>query len=89
MVAGNGVLGLPQEEAQRLLDHLKLSIEELKKWRNQSGSEQYTSFLHGQIHGIALALRVLHPGPGNWGEKAAFLVRPVITEHNCQCGDDH
>lgn len=85
----NSISGSSVNEQEKMLDHLVMAIEELKKWQNQRGSEHYASFLHGQIHGIALTLRILYPGPGNWGEKAAFLVRPVITEHSCGCGDNH
>lgn len=43
------------------------------------------AYLHGQVYGLATALRIFFPGPGNLGEKAALALRPVLTEHKCQC----
>ena len=62
-------------------------VEELARSRNNNQPENYCAFLHGQISGIAIALRTLFPGPGNLGEKAALILRPVITEHKCDCQD--
>lgn len=74
------------KDTENVFNYLVQLVEELKKTRMQNRPpENYTAFLHGQIHGLALALRLLFPGPDNWGEKAALLVRPVITEHQCDC----
>jgi LAO/AO transport system kinase len=48
-------------------------------------TSHYRSYLHGQIYGMAAALRIIYPGPGNLGERAALALRPVVTEHHCQC----
>ncbi len=66
---------------------LTLLTDALKKLE-ESGrldSSDYRSYLHGQVYGLATALRILFPGAGNLGEKAALLLRPVITEHVCAC----
>jgi LAO/AO transport system kinase len=72
---------------EEVFEYLALLVKELEKVRTGNNLENYTAFLHGQIHGLAMSLRLLYPGPGNWGEKAALLVRPVITEHRCNCDE--
>lgn len=59
--------------------------EALKRLEKASSlnNNEYAAYIHGQIYGMASALKVLFPGPGNWGEKAALKVRPVLTEHRC------
>lgn len=74
------------ERAAYLLDYLELALDKLQKM-SANGAGEYLAFVHGQIYGIAMALKILFPGPGNWGEKAAFKVRPVLTEHKCECND--
>ena len=74
---------------QAVLTYLQQLIREFQK--NSAGAAPdngYAAYLHGQIYGIALALQMLYPGPDNWGEKAAFLVRPVLTEHQCDCSEN-
>ncbi|MBF7083316.1 hypothetical protein IT084_10050 [Desulfallas sp. Bu1-1] len=83
----NGVPAV--KAAEEVLNHLSQAVNKLKKARAGDLPEVYAAFLHGQAYGLALALRLLYPGPGNWGEKAALLVRPVITEHKCECEDSH
>ncbi|KAF1084676.1 hypothetical protein SPSYN_02455 [Sporotomaculum syntrophicum] len=76
--------------AQAVLTHLQQLIREFQKssiFAVQDNS--YAAYLHGQIYGLALALRLLYPGPGNWGERAALLVRPVLTEHQCDCPEEN
>lgn len=70
-----------------MLDILLGALEELKNTGLKEGMSGYRSYLHGQIYGLATALRILYPGPGNLGERAALAVRPVITEHQCLCED--
>lgn len=72
-------------DAEKVYHYLANLIEELDNVKMITGSENYTAYLHGEIYGITMTLRLLYPGPGNWGEKAAFLVRPSITEHRCEC----
>lgn len=74
---------------EKVLHQISQALDKLKEARSGDLPEIYTAFLHGQAYGLALALRLLYPGPGNWGEKAALLVRPVITEHTCECEDHH
>ncbi len=64
---------------QQLIDQLQKTVE------IDIPDNNYASYLHGQIYGIALVLRLLYPGPNNWGEKAALLIRPVLTEHQYDC----
>lgn len=72
---------------QQILDQLNAALELLKREIGKNGSEIYSAYLHGQIYGLATALRIMFPGPGNLGEQAALAVRPVITEHRCECDD--
>ncbi|SFG45360.1 LAO/AO transport system kinase [Desulfotomaculum arcticum] len=72
---------------ETIIQFLTDMVEELDRARNNHQPENYCAFLHGQISGLAIALRTLYPGPGNWGEKAALILRPVITEHKCDCRD--
>lgn len=69
---------------EELLNILTDALEKLEN-AGRLDSSDYKSYLHGQIYGLATALRLLYPGPGNFGEKAALLLRPVITEHVCIC----
>jgi len=77
----------PPEGAKQLLEYLYRLTEDLQKARSTGNNDNYQAYLHGQLYGAALALRLLFPGPGRLGEQAALLVRPIITEHNCQCDD--
>ncbi len=70
-----------------ILGQLLEGLESLQKAGRMTGAQAYTSYMHGQIYGLATALRVLFPGPGNLGERAALALRPVITEHRCECDD--
>lgn len=67
---------------------LESVLQELNGQEEKSGLSEYRAYLHGQAYGLATALKILFPGPGNYGEKAAMAVRPVITEHSCSCGED-
>lgn len=71
---------------RQILDQLATALETLQK-KGGNGMEVYSAYLHGQIYGLATALRIMFPGPGNLGEQAALAVRPVITEHRCDCDD--
>lgn len=73
-----------RKTGEELLNILTDALEKLKN-AGRMDSSDYKSYLHGQIYGLATALRLLYPGPGNLGEKAALLLRPVITEHVCIC----
>ena len=72
---------------EQVLAYLAQLTEDIKKARSAEGGENYQAYLHGQLYGAALVLRLLYPGPGKLGETAALMVRPVITEHECQCED--
>jgi len=72
---------------EQVLAYLSQLTKDIKKARSVEDGENYQAYLHGQLYGAALVLRLLYPGPGKLGEKAALLVRPVITEHECQCDD--
>ncbi|MFZ5597234.1 MAG: hypothetical protein ACOY31_09525 [Bacillota bacterium] len=76
------------KKGEDLLNILNMALENLKNSSEQSDAYNYRSYLHGQIYGIATALKMFFPGPGNLGEKAALALRPVITEHSCNCKDD-
>ena len=45
----------------------------------------FAAYLHGQIYGITMCLQLLYPGADNWGEKAALLIRPLLSEQVCDC----
>lgn len=72
------------ENGEELLNILIGALQKLEK-ASRLDSSDYRSYLHGQVYGLATALRILYPGPGNLGERAALAVRPVITEHVCLC----
>ena len=69
------------------LEYLSQLAEDIKKARSAGDSESYQAYLHGQLYGAAVVMRLLFPGPGKLGEKAALMARPLITEHDCQCDD--
>lgn len=71
-----------------VLEILLAALEELKKNSPRDVMSGYGAYLHGQVYGLATALRIIYPGTGNIGEKAALAVRPVLTEHSCLCGDE-
>lgn len=82
----NQAIGDKYSEAQTIFTYLQQLVVQLQKTIElDSTDSNYAAYLHGQIYGIALTLRLLYPGPGNWGEKAALLIRPVLTEHRCDC----
>jgi len=72
---------------EQVLEYLSQLTEDIKKARSAEGGENYQAYLHGQLYGAALMLHLLFPGPGNLGERAALMARPVITEHDCRCED--
>jgi len=76
------------EKAAYLTDYLDTALDKLKNIPINNNTGDYAAFIHGQVYGIAMALRILFPGPGNWGEKAALKIRPVLTEHKCNCDED-
>lgn len=77
---------IPTRAEDTILSHLQTLIDQLQKTSKfDNPDNNYASYLHGQIYGITLTLRLLYPGPGNWGERAALLIRPVLTEHQCDC----
>jgi len=73
--------------AGQVLEYLSQLTEDIKKARSAGDGENYQAYLHGQLYGAALVMRLLFPGPGGLGEKAAFMARPLITEHDCRCDD--
>lgn len=75
-------------KGSELVSMLESALLELKGAGEGNDMSEYKAYLHGQVYGLATALKLLFPGPGNYGEKAAMAVRPVITEHSCQCEDD-
>ncbi len=80
------IMAEPVMNVKAILIHLQQLIDQLEKMAELDYMDNnYASYLHGQIYGIAITLRLLYPGPGNWGEKAALLIRPVLTEHQCEC----
>lgn len=81
-----GVENIHQNRGEELLDLLIGALKELEG--AGEGMRDYRSYLHGQIYGIATALRIIYPGPGSLGEKAALAVRPVLTEHECRCSGE-
>lgn len=78
-----GEVNINQERGEALLELLISALKELEG--AGEGLPEYRAYLHGQVYGMAAALRIIYPGPGNLGEKAALAVRPVLTEHECQC----
>ncbi len=84
-MAENGVY---LERGEELLSMLSAALKELEAAGGKKGMSDYRSYLHGQIYGLATALRLIYPGPGNLGERAALAVRPLITEHSCRCDRD-
>jgi len=74
-----------KEQGERLLELLNQSLELLRGISSRPDAATCAAFLHGQIYGLATALRFLFPGPGNLGERAALAVRPVLTQHHCDC----
>jgi LAO/AO transport system kinase len=75
-------------EGGELMAILESALRELGGVEGGSHMSEYRSYLHGQVYGLATALKLLFPGPGNFGEKAAMALRPVITEHSCRCGEE-
>jgi len=89
MTHNNQTMADPAVNAETLLTHLTQLIDLLQRASAiDPPDNNYASYLHGQIYGIALALRLLFPGPSNWGERAALLIRPVLTEHECDCQEN-
>ncbi|MGB9803420.1 hypothetical protein [Desulfofundulus sp.] len=72
-------------QGQKLLKLFNQTLNQLRVLPPDPQLANYAAFLHGQIYGLAIALHFLFPGPGNLGEKAAFMLRPVLTEHQCEC----
>ncbi|MFZ5632208.1 MAG: hypothetical protein ACOY40_05110 [Bacillota bacterium] len=73
------------ERGEALLDLLTAALKDLECNKGRQGMSDYRAYLHGQIYGMAAALRIIYPGPGNLGERAALAVRPALTEHACEC----
>lgn len=78
---------LELDKGKELLDLLMDALKRLKNSEYCQDASEYRSYLHGQIYGMAVALKIIYPGPGNLGEMAAMAVKPVITEDVCQCTD--
>lgn len=70
---------------EQVLDYLSQLLEAIKKAGPGQENNEYRAYLHGQVYGAATVLRIMFPGPGNLGEKAALMLRPVVTEHECRC----
>lgn len=75
-----------QEKGEMLLEQVYAALDMLGDEKLVDASCR--AYLHGQVYGLATALRLFFPGPGNLGEKAALALRPVLTEHKCQCDGD-
>ncbi len=73
------------QQGEAVLAQLLLALDMLKKHNQSIPQSQYIAYLHGQIYGLAMALKIMFPGPGGLGEKAALALRPVMTEHRCDC----
>ncbi len=71
---------------KELLDILVVVLKELEAAGD--GMPEYRAYLHGQVYGMATALRMIYPGSGNLGERAALTLRPALTEHRCHCGEE-
>ncbi|MCL6610068.1 MAG: hypothetical protein K6T66_00860 [Peptococcaceae bacterium] len=76
------------ERGEELLKILKAALADLENAGGKKDLSDYRAYLHGQVYGLATALKMIYPGPGNLGEKAALALRQVITEHSCRCGGD-
>lgn len=76
------------DKGEELLEMIRSALGDLEGAGAEEEMAVYRAYLHGQIYGLSTALRILYPGPGNLGERAALAVRPVVTEHNCQCPED-
>ncbi|OAT81335.1 hypothetical protein [Desulfotomaculum copahuensis] len=74
-----------KEQGARLLELLLQSLEQWQKVSSRPDAVACAAFLHGQIYGLATALRLFFPGPGNLGEQAALALRPLLTQHHCDC----
>lgn len=77
------------QRGECLLELLTNALKQLEANSDREGLSLYRTYLHGQIYGMATALRMVYPGPGNLGEKAALAVRPVLTEHFCGCDQEN
>ncbi|MQL53810.1 hypothetical protein GFC01_16415 [Desulfofundulus thermobenzoicus] len=73
-------------QGEQLLSILQQALDQLQSLPPDPRLVAYAAFLHGQVYGLATALHLLFPGKGNLGEKAALSLRPVLTEHHCDCG---
>ncbi|MCL6477800.1 MAG: hypothetical protein K6T65_05235 [Peptococcaceae bacterium] len=73
------------DRGEIVLDLLTAALQDLENHRGRQGMSDYMAYLHGQIYAMAAALRIIYPGPGNLGERAALAVRPALTEHACDC----
>lgn len=80
--------GAELERGEELLELLAAALDDLAAAGGKGGTAGYRAYLHGQIYGLATALKIIYPGPGNLGERAALAVRPVITEHSCRCDEE-
>lgn len=85
----NSLEQAPERElGAQLLQLLLQSLEQWQKVSFRPDAATCAAFLHGQIYGLAIALRLFFPGPGNLGEQAALALRPVLTQHRCDCDRD-
>ncbi|MCQ2559697.1 MAG: hypothetical protein MJ157_03195 [Clostridia bacterium] len=73
-----------EQKAEQVFQQLKEALEQIQSCPEENRQTPYGAYLHGQIYGLATALKIIFPGEGNWGEKAGLAVRPVITEHKCE-----
>ncbi|MFZ5644368.1 MAG: methylmalonyl Co-A mutase-associated GTPase MeaB [Bacillota bacterium] len=77
-----------KDKGQEILGILENALNMIKEAEGyEKNMTEYSAYLHGQIYGLAVALRIIFPGPGNFGERAAMAIRPVMTEHSCKCDD--
>ena len=83
-----GEENLYPEKGGELLNLLMAALRDLEVAGGKRGMSEYRAYLHGHIYGLATALRLMFPGPGNLGEKAALALRPLVTEHLCRCRDE-
>lgn len=75
----------PKERGYQIFNELKGMLELLQRVPSGCECDNYRAYLHGQIYALTKSLRIMFPGPDNLGEKASLAVRPVLTEHRCEC----
>jgi len=73
------------EYGELLLEQLKKILENSRDFRELTGGGLYRAFLHGQVMGLVLALKIMFPGDGALGEQASQLAAVSLGEDECGC----